>query len=97
MRGDVFYAWIDPALHCRTYDEVLDDGTNIDVKVRLSRAGNTQLFIGVYDASGEALHEESFATRPGESMSRALLWGIDRAQKLASSAAPATDLMGFPK
>ncbi|WP_258909527.1 hypothetical protein [Pseudomonas putida] len=39
----------------------------MDIQVRLSRTGNTQLFIGVYAGAGMALHEEAFLSRPGDS------------------------------
>ncbi|MHA6195569.1 hypothetical protein ACX3YG_14485 [Pseudomonas wadenswilerensis] len=83
VRGDVFWSWADPTLHHRSHEETLGDGTYIDVQVRLSRTGNTQMFIGVYSPSGEACHEESFDSRPGESMTRALGWGVLRARDLA--------------
>lgn len=47
IRGQVFWSWADPTLHCRTHEETLSDGTLIDVQVRLSRTGATQMFIGV--------------------------------------------------
>ncbi|WP_462402733.1 hypothetical protein [Pseudomonas sp. Marseille-QA0332] len=83
IRGDLFWSWADPTLHHRTHPETLDDGTSIDVQVRLSRTGATQMFIGVYAASGMALHEEAYDTRPGESMTRALAWGVGRARRIA--------------
>ncbi|WP_416466916.1 hypothetical protein [Pseudomonas sp. LFS044] len=83
IRGDLFWAWADPMLHHRTHDETLSDGTFIDVQVRLSRTGNTQMFIGVYAAGGMALHEEVFDSRPGESMTRAMAWGVGRARRIA--------------
>lgn len=64
IRGEVFWAWADPTLHHRSHDECLDDGTQIDVQVRLSRTGNTQMFIGVYAPSGMALHEEALTLDP---------------------------------
>lgn len=87
QRGDQYWAWADPALHCRTHDETLDDGTTIDVQVRLSSAGITQMFIGVYASSGVGLFEEICVSRPGESMTRALAWGVGRARRLATEAA----------
>ncbi|WP_010212541.1 hypothetical protein [Pseudomonas sp. R81] len=83
-RGDVFWGWADPELHHRTHDETLNDGTTIEVQVRLSRAGQTQMFIGVYAECGMALHEEAINSRPGESMTRALAWGVGRARRLAT-------------
>lgn len=88
IRGNVFWQWVDPALHHRTHDETLDDGTVIDVQVRLSPSGNTQMFIGVYAASGMALHEEALDSRPGESMTRALAWGVGCARRLAIGLRP---------
>ncbi|WP_256676287.1 hypothetical protein [Pseudomonas sp. CM27] len=83
IRGDVFWKWTDPKLHHRDHDEVLGDGTSIDVQVRLSPTGSTQMFIGVYAQSGMLLHEEAFDNRPGESMTRALAWGVEHAKQLA--------------
>lgn len=83
IRGDVFWEWADPALHHRTHDETLDNGIHIDVQVRLSRTGQTQMFIGVYADDGMGLHEEAFVSRPGESMSRALAWGVGCARRIA--------------
>ncbi len=88
IRGDRFWSWADPTLHHRTHDETLDDGTRIDVQVRLSRTGATQMFIGVYAASGMALHEEAHDTRPGESMTRALAWGVGRARRVVFDNVP---------
>ncbi|WP_232965958.1 hypothetical protein [Pseudomonas palleroniana] len=86
LRGDIFWNWADPALHSRTYDETLSDGTHIDVQVRLSRAGKTEMFIGIYAADGMALYEEADDSHPRESMTRALAWGVGRARKLAADA-----------
>ncbi|BBT40644.1 Uncharacterised protein [Pseudomonas putida] len=83
IRGNVFWNWADATLHHRTHQEALDDGTCIDVQVRLSRTGATQLFIGVYARGGKALHEEAFDARPGETMTRALAWGVGRARWIA--------------
>jgi len=97
IRGDVFWAWADPTLPHRTHDETLNDGASIDVQVRLSRTGTTQMFIGVYAASGMVLHEEAFDSRPGESMTRALAWGVGRARRVASDTIPQFDQFGCSK
>ncbi|MNR57467.1 hypothetical protein D3C85_1782530 [compost metagenome] len=47
------------------------------------------MFIGVYAASGMALHEEALDSRPGESMTRALAWGVGCARRLAIGFKPA--------
>ncbi|MGN8248130.1 hypothetical protein [Pseudomonas sp. SMV7] len=82
-RGDVFWHWADPTLHHRTYDEILENGCNIQVQVRLSRTGETQLFIGIYAREGQCLHEESHDRLPGKNMSRALVWGVAKAREMA--------------
>ncbi|OLS60287.1 hypothetical protein [Pseudomonas putida] len=84
IRGEVFWSWADASLHHRSYDEILADGSSIDVQVRLSRTGSTQLFIGLYADDGRALHEEAFDSRPGESMSKALALGVVQARRQAS-------------
>lgn len=88
VRGQAFWGWADPVLQHRSHDEILDDGKLIEVQVRLSRTGSTQMFIGVYAPSGMALHEEAYNSRPGESMTRAMLWGVGLARKLATSGVP---------
>ncbi|WP_093382374.1 hypothetical protein [Pseudomonas sp. UC 17F4] len=82
-RGKAYWEWADPTLHCRTHEEELSGGATIDVQVRLSRAGVTQLFIGVYSASGMALYEEGIDCRSNESMTRALAWGVGKARHIA--------------
>lgn len=83
IRGEVFWEWADPGLHHRDHIETLDDGSSIDVQVRLSRTGDTQMFIGVYGPSGSMVHEEAFASRPGETMTTALAWGVNKARQRA--------------
>ncbi|WP_251962704.1 hypothetical protein [Pseudomonas sp. Marseille-Q5299] len=93
IRGETYWLWADPTLHHREHDEALYNGTVIDVQVRLSRTDATQMFIGVYAAAGTALHEEAFDSRPGESMTRALAWGVGRARRIATEGLAA---MGRP-
>lgn len=47
VREETYWQWADAQLHSRSHDEVLSDGTTLDVQVRLSRLGATQLFFGV--------------------------------------------------
>ena len=82
-RGNAYWEWADATLHCRTHEEELGDGSTVDVQVRLSRTGATQLFIGVYAATGEALYEEGIDCRSNESMTRALAWGVGKARHIA--------------
>lgn len=82
-RGAVFWAWADPTLQHRSHDEELADGARLDVQVRLSRTGDTQLFIGIYERSGIARIEEAYTKRPGETTTRAMDWGAGRGRVLA--------------
>ncbi|GLH32062.1 hypothetical protein ABE521_16425 [Pseudomonas sp. TWI672] len=86
VREEAYWQWADAQLHCRSHDEALSDGTTIDVQVRLSRLGATQLFLGLYGQDGKALLEEYYPARPGETMTRALVWGVERARALATGA-----------
>lgn len=87
-RGNAYWEWADPTLHCRTHEEELSDGATIDVQVRLSRAGVTQLFIEVYACGGMALYEEGIDCRSNESMTRALAWGVGKARHIAEQGLP---------
>ncbi|HEK1011236.1 TPA: hypothetical protein SMP92_005162 [Pseudomonas putida] len=86
VREETYWQWADTQLHSRCHDEALSDGTTLDVQVRLSRLGATQLFLGLYGQDGRALLEEYYPARPGETMTRALVWGVDRARALATGA-----------
>lgn len=88
IREETYWDWADSQLHSRSHDEELSDGTSIDVQVRLSRTGATQMFLGVYGRRGKALFEEYYPSCPGETMSRALVRGVDRARALATGAMP---------
>ena len=88
IREETYWQWADAQLHSRCHDEELSDGTSIDVQVRLSRVGATQLFLGLYARGGKALLEEYYPSRPGETMTRARGWGVDRARAQATGAVP---------
>lgn len=93
IREETYWQWADAQLHSRSHDEELSDGTSFDVQVRLSRVGATQLFLGLYARGGKALLEEYYPSRPGETMTRALVWGVDRARALATGALPLPSAM----
>lgn len=38
------------------------------------------MFIGVYAPSGKSVYEEAFDSRPNESMTRAMAWGVTKAR-----------------
>ncbi len=82
-RGRVYWEWADPAIHTRSVDERLADGTLVNVHVRMSQTGATQLFVGVYGVKGMMIFEEAFDSRPGETMTQAMKWGIERGKEKA--------------
>ncbi|MEN5301125.1 MULTISPECIES: hypothetical protein [unclassified Pseudomonas] len=84
-RGETYRQWCDPILHHQTHEEALDNGACLEVQSRLSRTGATQLFIGVYRADGSVLYERFYRQRPGETMSRAMVWGVEHARRVASN------------
>ncbi|PMZ92819.1 MULTISPECIES: hypothetical protein [unclassified Pseudomonas] len=91
-RGQTYWNWADAQLHSRSHTEVLESGLTIDVQVRLSRVGATQMFIGIYGPDGACLHEEAHKARPGQSMTTAMLWGVALARDMgASYAVPGPD------
>ncbi len=85
-RGKVFWDWADPSLHTRSVDERQADGTMLNVQVRMSLLGRTELFIGVYRADEKMLFEEVPESLPGETMTEALARGLDLARLKAPRA-----------
>lgn len=89
-RGGEYWAWADCLLDSRAHYEMLSDGTQIDVQVRLSRKAETQLFIGVYTKEGRLQFEEFHPALDSMTMEDALVLGFDRARALAAG----TDVSG---
>lgn len=91
VRGVTYWNWANPTLHVRSHDERLPDGILIDVQVRTSSLGRTQLFVGAYGQKGVMIFEESYNSRPGETMTHAMAWGLRHAVELVT-----TDTNGKP-
>lgn len=85
-RGDKYWDWARADLHVRNHDERLIDGTLINVQVRHCAVAGTQLFLGAYDLKGVMIFEEVHESRPGETMSQAIAWGVDRARSMTNGA-----------
>lgn len=58
LRGGQCWAWADCKLPSKSHNESLSHGVEIEVQARLSRSGETQLFIGVYTQNGVMTAEE---------------------------------------
>ena len=52
VREETYWQWADAQLHSRSHDEVLSDGTTLDVQVRLSRLGRLSCFWGCMPGMG---------------------------------------------
>lgn len=89
-RGSQYWAWSDCQLSSRSHDEVLSDGTQLNVQTRISRNGATQVFIGLYGEAGEMMIEEFYASLPDQTLSSALVWAINRARALTILSASPT-------
>jgi hypothetical protein len=83
-RGPVYWNWSDAQLQTSSHEEELDNGTKIDVQARISRTGGTQMFVGVYLNDGRILSEELYDCVPGQTTTRALVSGTQRARSLAT-------------
>ena len=88
-RGKVDWNWADPQLHFRNCDERLSCGTLINVQVRTSPLGATQLFFGIYKEKGEMLLEESHTDCKGQTLSAAMAWALQHAKEWGATTCPA--------
>jgi len=81
LRGVIYWNWSNPNLPVLSRDERLPGGTLINVQVRTSTMGYTQLFVGTYGQEGAMIFEESFDSRPLETMTMAMAWGLSHARE----------------
>lgn len=88
-RGQKFWDWVKPDIHCRYRDEKAADGSMINVQVRTAAIGSIELFVGVYDRNGSMLFEESYEAIIGQTMTQAMELGIEKARSFLKSSSPA--------
>jgi len=81
-RGTGYWLWTNTRLPFQTYEEVLGDGVQVEVRARISLLGFAQVFIGVYGRNGWAISEESHDRHSGEPRALALRWGVARAREI---------------
>lgn len=86
IRGKVYWGWANPDLHFRNHDERLDCGTLINIQVRVSTQGVTQVFLGVYGDKGLMMLEEAYDDCKGLTMTAAMTWALERAYAWVSDA-----------
>jgi hypothetical protein len=93
LRGVIYWNWSNPNLPVLSHDQRFPDGTLINVQVRTSVMGYTQLFVGAYGQKGAMIFEESFDSRPLETMTQAMAWGLSRAIERVTRNADAQPLL----
>jgi hypothetical protein len=95
-RGERYWAWASADLHVRNHDERVGAQALINIQARHSAKAGTQLFIGAYGEKGIMLFEEVYDSRPGESMTQAMEWGLTRARSLLDAAKPSHSAVHDP-
>lgn len=80
MRGSAYYQCADCRLLNISHIEEYGSAKCIDVVVRLSRTGVTQVFWGVYDFCGTRLYEEYNEALLGHNITQGTNWGLTRAK-----------------
>lgn len=86
-RSAVYFEWASSNQGHVGHDETLENGTQIDIRARVSPAGDTQLFVGAYGVEGRMLMEEHHPIMERMNVQQALSWGAARARSLASGSA----------
>ncbi|CAI8882254.1 DUF305 domain-containing protein [Pseudomonas sp. IT-196MI5] len=81
-RGTGYWLWTNTRLPFQTYEEVLGNGVQVEVRARISPLGFAQVFIGIYGRNGWAISEESHDRQSGEPRALALRWGVARAGEI---------------
>jgi hypothetical protein len=81
-RGGKFWLWADCLLDVVGHQAQGRHGYSIDVRARTSREACTQMFIGVYSATGTAVCEEFYPRLTEDTVDGALSWGIRRSELL---------------
>ncbi|RKS24866.1 hypothetical protein BJ917_2348 [Pseudomonas sp. WPR_5_2] len=87
-RGAQYWLWLNKRLPAKTYEDELNDGRQIEVQARITPAGMTQVFIGVYDAGGGAVFEGFQDRSFREPLACALKWGSLRAREIVLETQP---------
>lgn len=81
-RGAQYWLWTNSRLALHSHEEVLNNGWQIEVQVRVSPAGVTQVFVGVYTQEGRALAEEFHDRGDEVCCALSLRWGAQRAREI---------------
>ncbi|WP_422776211.1 hypothetical protein ACOXXE_20305 [Pseudomonas mediterranea] len=79
-RSAQYWLWVDRRLPGKIYNDLLNDGRQVEVQARLTLERGIQVFIGVYAADGAVICEELHDRLAGEKLASALAWGVQHAR-----------------
>lgn len=82
-RQGIFWQWADCLLISQNRTVQTAEGFQLDVRVRTSRQGIVQVFVGVYLCTGAMIAEEYYPDHPGHGLGLALVWGEARARQIS--------------
>jgi len=86
-RSAQYWLWVDSRLPARNHEEILEDGTQVEVQARINQQGMTQVFVCVYRPNGSVWIEEFYDRALHEPLAQALEWGLDRARDIVAGTA----------
>ncbi|SDB45729.1 hypothetical protein [Pseudomonas sp. NFACC13-1] len=81
-RSAQYWLWVNSRLPGRDHEELLEDGTQVEVQARINLQGMTQVFVGVHRPSAQVWVEEFYDRTLHEPLAQALEWGLDRARDI---------------
>ena len=86
-RSAQYWLWVNSRLPGRNHEEVLEDGTQVEVQAQINQQSITQVFVCVYRPDGSVWVEEFHDRALREPLPQALEWGLDRAREIVAGTA----------
>lgn len=86
-RSAQYWLWVNSRLPGRNHEEILDDGTHVEVQARINHHGITQIFVCIHCPSGSVWVEEFHDRTLREPLCRSLEWGLGRAREIVAGTA----------
>jgi hypothetical protein len=83
-RQGIFWEWADCMLISQNRTVQTAEGLQLDVRIRTSRQGIVQVFIGVYLSTGEMIVEEYYPNHLDHDQGLALVWREERARQISA-------------
>lgn len=83
-RSAQYWLWVNSRLPGRNHEEILDDGTHVEVQARINHQSVTQVFVCVYRPNGAVWVEQFHDRSMREPLCQALEWGLGRAREIVA-------------